>query len=387
MKKQISLLFILLVVSASAQTALYNNGNLRIHEGGSIGFHTNLINASPFDSNLGLAGFYGTQLLTVSGTLTPQFYDVEIALDNDLQLALGVDNSNNTNFILGSIRTPLTQPNIFYTFLNNSFYTGETDLSKVEGYAAITNQQDFAFPIGDEEFMRPLILNSESTNLFAKSAYFLEDANNPASLPGTYNTFDVDLDVEMVSDVEFWRLEGNIPSTITLSWNSRSVMASLTDEVDKIIPVGWSKLSQRWINLAGSTPVGNLTEGFISTEQFNPDDYEIITFGVSKIPYKPLSREVLSLDNYIVSVNDDGVNDSFFIPELEDLGSNFVQIYDRYGLKVFEMQNYTDGFVGFSNLNNVPFGSEKGLPIGVYFYTISIPEEDLNYQGFLYLAR
>ncbi|TLP80975.1 gliding motility-associated C-terminal domain-containing protein [Maribacter sp. ACAM166] len=387
MKKQFTLLFILLVVSASAQTALYNNGNVRIHEGGNLGFHTNLINVSPFDSNLGLVGFYGPQPLTVSGTLTPQFYDVEIALDNDLQLAVGVDNSNNTNFILGSIRTPLTQPEIFYTFLNNSFYTGETDVSKVEGYAAITNQQNFGFPVGDSELMRPLILNSESTNLFAKSAYFFEDANTPASLPGSFNTFAVALDVDVVSAIEFWRLEGNIPSTVTLSWNSRSEMVSLTDDADKIIPVGWSKLSQRWINLSGSIPVGNLTEGFVSTEQFNPDDYEIITLGVSRLPYEPLSREVLSLDNYIVSVNDDGVNDSFFIPELEDLGTNLVQIYDRYGLKVFEMANYIDEFAGFSNLNNVPFSSEKGLPIGVYFYTIYISEGDLNYQGFLYLAR
>lgn len=387
MKKYTFIVFFLLAASVSAQTALFNNGNLRMHEGGSIGFHTNLINVSPLDNNLGLAGFYGTQLLTISGTLTPQFYDVEIALDNDLQLAIGIDNSNNTNFILGSIRTPLTQPEIFYTFLNDSFYTGETDLSKIEGYAAITNQQDFGFPIGDSEFMRPLILNSESTNLFAKSAYFLEDANNPVSLPDAFNTFDVDLDIEVVSDIEFWRLEGNIPSTITLSWNVRSAMSNFTDDATKIIPVGWSKLSQRWINLVGSTPVGNLSEGFVSTEQFNPDEYEILTLGISKTPYQPLSREVLSLDNYMVSVNDDGVNDSFFIPELADLGTNYVQIYDRYGLKVFEMQNYTDEFVGFSNLNNVPFGAEKGLPVGVYFYTIDLPGEDLSFQGFLYLAR
>ena len=181
MKKQRSLLFILLAGLASAQSALYNNGNLRIHEGGNIGFHTNLINESPLDNNLGLAGFYGSQFLTVSGTLTPQFYDLEIALENDLQLALGIDNSNNTNFILGNILSPLTKPSIFYTFLDNSFYTGENDFSKIEGYAAITNQQDFAFPIGDSQFLRPLIINSESVNLFAKSAYFFENASNPIS--------------------------------------------------------------------------------------------------------------------------------------------------------------------------------------------------------------
>lgn len=387
MIKYTYIFFFLLVATVSAQTALYNNGNLRIHEGGMLGFHTNFINASPFDGNLGLAGFYGEQALTVSGTLTPQFYDVEIALENDLQLTLGVDNSNNTNFVLGDMRTPLTQPDIFYTFTTNAFYTGETDLSKIIGYAALTNQQSFAFPIGDREYMRPLILNSESTNLFAKSAYFYEDPNNPTSVSGSYNTFDVALDVALVSELEFWRLVGNIPSTVTLSWNSRSALSNLTDDIDKIIPVGWSKLSQRWINLAGSNPTGSLTEGFVTTEQFNPDEYDILTLGVSKIPYEPLSRDVLSLDNYIVSANDDGINDSFFIPELADLGANIVQIYDRYGLKVFEQENYTNEFIGFSNLNNVPWNAEDGLPAGVYFYTIAIIDENLNYQGFLYLAR
>ena len=371
----------------SAQTALYNNGNLQIHNGGNLGFHTNFINNAPTDQNLGLAGFYGPLSLTVSGSLTPQFYDLEIALDNDLQLTVGMDNSNNTNFILGSIRSPLAQPDIYYTFLDNSFYTGESDLSKIEGYAAIVNQQNFIFPIGDEEFIRPLILDSERNNLFAKSAYFLEDAGNPSSIPGAYDTFEVALDVDYVSDVEFWRLEGTVPSTFTISWNERSAMARFTDDATKIVPVGWSKLSQRWINLTGSTPSGSLVEGFVTSETFVPDDYEIITLGVSKIPYEPLSKEVLSLENYFVSVNGDGVNDTFFIPELEQYPNNFVQIYDRYGLKVFALENYTDEFVGFSNLDNVPFSADKGLPVGVYFYTIYVADENLNYQGFLYLTR
>ncbi|MEH6621140.1 gliding motility-associated C-terminal domain-containing protein [Maribacter arcticus] len=387
MKNNIYILLLFLSDLVSGQTALYNNGNLRIHEGGSIGFHTNLINESPLDNNLGLAGFYGTQLLTVSGSLTPQFYDVEIALENDLQLALGINNSNNTNFILGNIHTPLTQPSIYYTFLDNSFYTGENDFSKIEGYAAITNQQDFAFPIGDSQFIRPLIINSESINLFAKGAYFYENADNPISFLNSYDTFETDLDVESVSTNEFWRLEGTIPSNVTLSWNPRSAMAGLTDDATTIIPVGWSKNSQRWINLVGSTPVGSLNEGFITTTSFIPDDYEIITLGASKAPYEPLSKDVINLDNFFVSVNGDGINDSFYVAELEEYDSNFVQIYDRYGLKVFEMANYTDEFNGFSNLNNIPFGAEKGLPVGVYFYTIDLPGEDLSFQGFLYLAR
>lgn len=387
MNNYLNIVLLFFVVSLNAQTALYNNGSLRIHEDGALGFHTNFINNAPMDTNLGLAGFYGPQALTVSGSITPQFHDLELALDDDLELAIGLDNSNNTNFILGNIRTPLGQTNIYYTFLDNSFYTGESDLSKIIGYAAIVNQQNFVFPNGDEEFIRPLIVESERNNLFAKCAYFFEDANTPNSIPGAYDTFELALDIDAVSDLEFWRLEGNVPSTVSLSWNFRSGMAGFTDDATKIIPVGWSKASQRWINLVGSTPIGSLSEGFVTSEIFIPDEYALITLGVSKIPYEPLSREVLSLDNYFVSVNGDGVNDTFFIPELEQYPNNFVQIYDRYGLKVFEQENYTNEFTGFSNLGNIPFAQDKGLPVGVYFYTIAIPQENLNYQGFLYLAR
>ncbi|MEP1340653.1 MAG: hypothetical protein ABJK46_01840, partial [Ekhidna sp.] len=110
MKNIAFLFFFLCTAIVSAQSALYNNGNLRIHNGGSIGFHTNFINESPMDNNLGLAGFYGSERITVSGTVTPQFYDMELALENDMQLDLGVDNISNTNFIFGNILTNLSQP-------------------------------------------------------------------------------------------------------------------------------------------------------------------------------------------------------------------------------------------------------------------------------------
>ncbi len=207
MKNIAFLYFFLCTAIVSAQSALYNNGNLRIHNGGSIGFHTDFINESPMDNNLGLAGFYGSELITVSGNITPQFYDMEIALENNMQLNVGMDNTNNTNFIFGSIRTPLTQPDVFYNFVDNSFYSGENDFSKIEGYAAITNQQNFGFPVGDVQYLRPLIINSESVNLFAKCAYFYENPNNAPAPIGFLDTNATDLDVELVNTFEFWRLE------------------------------------------------------------------------------------------------------------------------------------------------------------------------------------
>jgi len=386
-KNFLYIFLLLLTVLANGQTALFNNGNLRIHEEGAMGFHTNLINDSPFDNNLGLAGFYSSSNLSVLGSIVPQFYDIEIAVESGLLLELGVDNSNNTSFILGDISTPRNQEDINFNFLQNGFYNDEGNLTKVNGYAAITNKQNFTFPVGDTEFLRPLVLSSETENPFSKCAYFLENPSTPNSIAGSFNTDELALDLAFVSELEFWRLEGSVASTVSLSWNTRSNISALTDEATKVVVAGWSKAGNRWENLGANPVVGTLEEGFVTSDSFVPNDYEIITLGISKIPFEPLSMEVLSLDNYFVSVNGDGINDSFFIPELADSPNNLVQIYDRYGLKVFEKANYLDEFTGIANVGDFIFNKEDGLPVGVYFYTVYMVDLDLNYQGFLYLAR
>jgi gliding motility-associated-like protein len=387
MPKTCYILFMLLAVTLTAQTALYNSGNLRIHEDGNLGFHTNLINEAPFDTNLGLAGFYSTDPLVVSGTLVPLFYDIELMVENSLYLALGMDVANGTNFILGNLKAPRNQDDIFFTFLDNpSFYIGEDDGNKIDGYAAITNKQNFIFPIGDDTYLRPLSLSSESLNLFAKSAYFFEDPNAPVSLGGSFDTDNIARDVELVSTSEFWHLESTVMSTVNVSWNARSNMGVLTDDSTTIILVGWSKLGSRWENLGATSVLGNLEEGFITSGPFLPSDYEIITLGSYKIPYEHLERKVLTLDNYFISPNGDGINDTFTIPELVNSPNNVVVIYDRYGLKIFEKSNYTNDFSGTANTGGFIIDRNQGLPFGIYYYTIFMIDLNLNYQGFLYLT-
>jgi gliding motility-associated-like protein len=93
------------------------------------------------------------------------------------------------------------------------------------------------------------------------------------------------------------------------------------------------------------------------------------------------------LDNYLLTPNNDGINDVLVIEELELSPNNTIQIYDRNGLKVFELNNYTDEFNGFSNIDNLVINREQGLPRGVYFYLINMIDLGLNYQGFLVIER
>ena len=66
------------------------------------------------------------------------------------------------------------------------------------------------------------------------------------------------------------------------------------------------------------------------------------------------------------SPNDDGLNDYFFIGNIEHFSNNKVFIYNRWGNKIFETTNY-------NNINNAWNGKLNGVtvPNGTYFYVIN----------------
>ena len=382
MKNLIYILALLLPLGIQAQTALYNSGNIRIHEQGQIGFHTNLINNASFDQNLGLAGFYGSSMISVSGAFMPVFFDTEIANDQGVMLNTGMSVSSNTNFIAGNFMTPRAQQDIYFNFLQDAFYVGEGDLSKVDGYVTINNEQNFIFPVGDAQQLRSLTLNSSGTNSFAKCAYYLENPTNPTTFPESFDPTKKPRTMGDISQVEFWHLEGSVSSNIQISWNERSNIAALTEDVAKLIPVGWSISGRSWVNLGAASVVGDLSQGFLISDNFVPDDYALITFAS-----EATAKELLTLDNYLVTPNGDGVNDALYIEELELSEDDTIRIFNRQGQKVYEENNYTNGFTGYSNVDNLVINRGAGLPNGVYFYVIAMKDLKLNYQGFLYLEH
>ncbi|MBC6999493.1 gliding motility-associated C-terminal domain-containing protein [Cytophaga sp. FL35] len=381
MKNTLYIPFLLLSAGLCAQTALYNTGNLRIHEGGEMGFHTDLINDGSFDENQGLAGFYSTDSRSINGSLPPTFQDVEFLTQTGTFLNNPVNVSNNANFISGDVITIPAQPGITLNFLDTAFPSGENNASKVNGYSSVSGQQDFTFPVGDSEQLRQLSLNSEGINNLAKAAYFFEDPNSPSEFPA-FSTNSRANGIDEISTTEFWRLEGSVPSSVQLTWNNRSDIGSLSGDVEEIVVVGWSKITNQWEMLGGPASVGDLINGVAISGSFVPNDYEILTFGAFGEP-----RDFLDLENYFVSPNGDGINDFLEIPELALSPNNHMMIFDRQGSKVFEKTNYTNEFNGLSNQNNFVINREGGLPSGVYFYIVSLDDLNLEFQGFLYLAN
>ncbi|MEM7484998.1 MAG: gliding motility-associated C-terminal domain-containing protein [Bacteroidota bacterium] len=365
------------------QDAVQNFGNLQFHNTASVGFHMDLVNNGTFNQNLGLTGFYSSNQLTVSGTSSPVFNDVEIVTENGLVLDTWMGITNNANFIVGDVITSKTNSDTYFNFIDSAFYTGSGNETHVNGYAGATNKELITFPVGNGQRIRHLTLTSSAINDLAKCAYFFEDPNNPSSLTGQFNTENKEFEDLQVSNFEFWKLESNQPSVVTLAWDSNSNAPSFADSTEDLIVVGWNSTENRWESLGNTGVTGNLTTGIISSETFVPDDYEIITLGGNEL-LEPFS--VLELDNYFLTPNNDGVNDFLEIEGLENFPNNILKIYNRYGILVYSKLNYSNEFNGISNQNKV-IRRDASLASGIYFYILTVTDTKQKYQGYMYISE
>ncbi len=104
---------------------------------------------------------------------------------------------------------------------------------------------------------------------------------------------------------------------------------------------------------------------------------------------RPQDTDILV--NQLVTPNGDGKNDFLWIENVEYAKNNFLRIYNRWGLAVYEGQNY-------NNQNNVFDGRSKGrstvgtqdyLPAGVYFYIFEYEkdQEKITDSSYLYISK
>ncbi|MEO9512750.1 MAG: gliding motility-associated C-terminal domain-containing protein [Flavobacteriaceae bacterium] len=376
-------LFLLISAIATSQEAVHNFGNLQFHGTVSVGFHIDLIDDGVFNQNTGLTGFYSTHPMTITGSSHPIFEDMEVIAENGLFLDTWVGVANNLNFVIGDIASSKNNSDNYFNFINSAFYTGSGDLTHINGYAGAANKQLITFPVGDGDRIRHLTITSNGINDLAKCAYYFEDPNNPVALAAQFSTDNTDFDDLQVSQVEFWTLESDQPSVITITWDINSDANQLVESAESLLVVGWSKSENRWERLGNSSVSGNLQAGSITSDTFTPNDYEIITLGGTDDLLEPFT--VLELDNYFLTPNNDGVNDFLLIDGIENVPNNLLNIYNRYGVLVYSKLNYTNDFNGKSNRSSV-ISRDSGLSSGIYFYILTVNDTKEKFQGYLYIS-
>ncbi|WP_394749841.1 T9SS type B sorting domain-containing protein [Spongiimicrobium salis] len=103
------------------------------------------------------------------------------------------------------------------------------------------------------------------------------------------------------------------------------------------------------------------------------------------------SNCTIEIENPIITPNGDNVNDEFIIPNIELFPNNTVEIYNRWGVLVFQTSGYnnnTNVFRGFSN-GRATISQNEGLPVGVYFYIVKYVDgnQTRTVNGYLYVNR
>ncbi|MFD0864053.1 gliding motility-associated C-terminal domain-containing protein [Sungkyunkwania multivorans] len=93
-----------------------------------------------------------------------------------------------------------------------------------------------------------------------------------------------------------------------------------------------------------------------------------------------------------VSPDDDGENDTFQIPGIENFPNNTVRIYNRWGVLVYETRGYGQNgnvFRGISN-GRVTINTDATLPEGTYYYVLEYQLPNGTFRskaGYLYINR
>jgi gliding motility-associated-like protein len=94
----------------------------------------------------------------------------------------------------------------------------------------------------------------------------------------------------------------------------------------------------------------------------------------------------------LLTPNGDGDNDVFVIRNIENFPNNSVQIFNRWGVKVYETTGYGQGnnfFRGVSE-GRVTVNRSDELPVGTYYYIlryVNANGQTISRSGYLYINR
>jgi gliding motility-associated-like protein len=99
--------------------------------------------------------------------------------------------------------------------------------------------------------------------------------------------------------------------------------------------------------------------------------------------------------NNAFTPNGDALNEYFSIKNIENTEcytSNTVEIYNRWGVLVYEVENYNNNDRRFEGISEgrATLNKNAELPTGTYFYIINYTTVDgnvVNKSGYLYLTR
>jgi gliding motility-associated-like protein len=135
----------------------------------------------------------------------------------------------------------------------------------------------------------------------------------------------------------------------------------------------------RWSNGQSDTIARNLAAGNYSVQVVSNDgcQSQLQYFSIGVISEVPCTLKFYSG----ITPNNDGINDSWIIDNVDAFAENQVEIFDRRGVKVYSENNYDNQSVVWEGESN----DGLNLPPGTYFFIFK--SGDFVEKGWIELSR
>ena len=93
-----------------------------------------------------------------------------------------------------------------------------------------------------------------------------------------------------------------------------------------------------------------------------------------------------------ISITSERGNDVFRIEGIERFPDNRLRIFNRWGVEVYNAENYDNDVIGFRGLSEgrTTISQDKFLPVGTYYYILEYVNSEgrtINNSGYLYITR
>lgn len=329
-------------------------------------------------------GEEGVQL--ISGNAFSQFYNVE--LDNSkpevaFDLKNNMDVFGTLEFKEGIVKVdesfnPITEGSYgMLTFHEGAIASSTSDRSHAEGKVEKIGNERFEFPIGDQTYFRQAIISAPKSNTDAVVA---EYRFNDTAFFETHKT--ATGVVKEVNNREYWKLEGKSKEVetviLSLSWDERTTLPSILTDVERELHIlRWDEKQQLWVDEGGVVDMSTQT---VSTPA-KIKNYGYFTLGTVKDDWI-LEGDIVIYN--LVTPDGDGKNDYFIIDNIRKYPNNRVEIYNRWGVKVYETTGYDPNGDGSMNVFNgysegkITVDKKKKLPSGTYYYIVTYEHTDAN---------
>lgn len=253
--------------------------------------------------------------------------------------------------------------------------------SHVRGHVEQRGNNEFQFPIGDEGFFRPMTIGqSNQDGKVYTGKYFNKNSD------GEYPHNKKQKEITVINSAEYWKFETTdhpIDFASTLSWDEDTTPSGIINGSSdtSIAIVRWDEGEKQW---KAYDSASNENEKTV-TAKITSDG--IFTLARVKKEAPAPEDKVIVYNGF--SPNEDGINDYFFIDGLSDYPDNTLEIYNRWGVKVFETSGYGINGNWFRGVSEGRATISKGekLSTGTYFYVLrykSIKGISREKVGYLY---